>query len=169
MLLEMGVLQRFTLYLGHPVYAAASVLSGFLFFGGLGSIICARLKDPLKRLHCSLGIAIAVMGSLLLLLLDRWLTTTEGLSLPGRMALAFILIGPLASLMGMMFPLGIKRVGLGNDRLIPWAWSANGFMSVLATLCAPLLAMQWGFISVAWSALVCYCLAALLSLKLPGG
>ena len=168
MLLEMGVLQRFTLYLGHPVYAAASVLSGFLFFGGLGSIVSSRLKDPLTRLHCGLGVAIAVIGSLMLLLLDKCLITTEGLSLPGRMTLTILFIGPLASLMGMMFPLGIKRLGLGNARLIPWAWSANGFMSVLATLCAPLLAMQWGFNTVAWTALVCYSLAALLSLKLPG-
>ena len=167
MLLEMGVLQRLTLHFGHPIYAASTVLSGFLFFGGLGSIISSRFRDPLTRLHCGLGISIVLMGSLILLLLDRYLAITEGLSLPGRMAVVILLIGPLASLMGMMFPLGMKRLGRGQARLVPWAWSANGFTSVLATLCAPLLAMQWGFNSVAWTALCCYCLAAMLSLRLP--
>ena len=167
MLLEMGMLQRLTLHFGHPIYAASTVLSGFLFFGGLGSIISSRFRDPLTRLHCGLGISIVLIGSLILLLLDRYLAITEGLSLPGRMAVVILLIGPLASLMGMMFPLGMKRLGRGQARLVPWAWSANGFTSVLATLCAPLFAMQWGFNSVAWTALCCYCLAAMLSLRLP--
>jgi hypothetical protein len=103
----------------------------------------------------------------MLLLIDRCLAVTEGLGLPSRMILVILFIGPLASLMGMMFPLGMKRVGRGQARLIPWAWSANGFTSVLATLIAPLLAMQWGFSFVVWTALGCYCLAALLSLRLP--
>jgi len=167
MLLEMGLLQRLTIYLGHPVYAAATVLSGFLFFGGFGSAISSQLRDPLIRLHCGFGIAIVIIGSLMLFLIDRYLAVTEGLGLPSRMTLVILFIGPLASLMGMMFPLGMKRVGRGQARLIPWAWSANGFTSVLATLIAPLLAMQWGFSFVAWTALGCYCLAALLSLRLP--
>ncbi|MGI9536736.1 MAG: hypothetical protein ACR2PB_06685 [Desulfocapsaceae bacterium] len=167
MLLEMGILQRLTLHFGHPIYAASTVLSGFLFFGGLGSMISSRFRNPLSRLHCGLGMSIAVIGSLMLLLHDRSLAVTEGLSLPGRMAVVILFIGPLASLMGMMFPLAIKRLGREQARLVPWAWSANGFASVIATLCAPLFAIQWGFNIVTWIALGCYCLAALLSLRLP--
>lgn len=167
MLLEMGALQRLTLHFGHPIYAASTVLSGFLFFGGLGSMISSRFREPLTRLHYGLGISIVLFGSLMLLLHDRSLALTEGLSLPGRMAVVILFIGPLASLMGMMFPLAIKRLGREQSRLVPWAWSANGFASVLAALCAPLFAIQWGFNMVVWTALGCYCLAALLSLRLP--
>lgn len=130
-------------------------------------MISSRFREPLTRLHYGLGISIVLLGSLMLLLHDRSLALTEGLSLPGRMAVVILFIGPLASLMGMMFPLAIKRLGREQSHLVPWAWSANGFASVLATLCAPLFAIQWGFNMVVWTALGCYCLAALLSLRLP--
>jgi hypothetical protein len=71
--------------------------------------------------------------------------------------------------MEIMFPLGLRRLGLAQATLIPWAWGVNGFTSVLATLLAPLLAMHWGFGAVVWSAAVCYGLAALFSLGLPSG
>ena len=76
---------------------------------------------------------------------------------------------PLAMLMGMMFPTGLKRLGRGQAELIPWAWSVNGFTSVLATLLAPLVAMHYGFGAVIWMAVACYAMAALLSLGLPAG
>ncbi len=167
MLLEVGMLQRLTIYLAHPVWATATVLSGFLFFGGIGSTISSRVPEPLVHRHCILGLAVVVVGSTMVLIIDWALASTEGLELPGRIISATLLIAPLATLMGMIFPLGLKRIGRNQTRLIPWAWSANGFTSVLATLCAPLLAMQWGFSLVAWTALGCYFLAALLSLKLP--
>jgi spermidine synthase len=167
MLLEMGFLQRLTVYLAHPVYAAATVLSGFLVFGGIGSIISSKLQEPLELMHRNLGIAIVIVGGAILMLGDGFLLSTESKGLVSRIALACILIAPLAILMGMMFPLGLKRVGRSQKRLIPWAWGANGFTSVMATIAAPILAMQWGFDLVAWTALGCYGLATLLSLKLP--
>ena len=169
MLLEMGLLQRLEIYLGHPVYAAAAVLSGFLFFGGIGSIISSGFTSPLARRHSGIGFAIVLFAILYLLLLDTLLTMTEGTMLPTRVIIVIVVIAPLALLMGMMFPLGLKRVGYAQAQLIPWAWSVNGFTSVLATLLAPLLAMHWGFDVVIWVAAVCYGCAALFSLGLPTG
>lgn len=167
MFLEIGLLQRLEIYLGHPIYAAAAVLSGFLFFGGLGSIVSSGLKDPLARRHCGLGLAIAALAIFYLLFLDNFLYITEGLILPARLTIVMLVTGPAALLMGMMFPLGLKRLGRGQAELIPWAWSVNGFTSVLGTLMAPLLAMHWGFGAVIWSATACYVLAAVLSFGLP--
>ncbi len=168
MLLEIGFLQRLERYLGHPIYAASAVLSGFLFFGGVGSMLSARVKPPLNRFHCFIGLVIAVLAVAYLILLDAFLSRAEGVHLLARLAIAMVVIGPLALVMGMMLPLGMKRLGRGQSRMIPWAWSVNGFTSVLATLLAPLLAMHWGFGAVGWSAAACYLLAALFSLGLPG-
>ena len=167
MLLEMGFLQRLEVYLGHPVYAASAVLSGFLFFGGLGSITSSKLSGQPARQHCLIGLAIAALTLLYLLGLDTVLDLTVGLSLAARLVIVLTITGPLALLMGMMFPLGLKRLGSRQSKLIPWAWSINGFTSVLAVLTTPLLAMHWGFATVGWSAAVCYGLAAVLSLGLP--
>ena len=167
MLLEMSFVQRLEMYLGHPIYAASAVLSGFLFFGGLGSVLSARIKAPPNRRHWAIGLAIALLAVLYLTLLDGFLSLAGGAHVSVRMAIVVVIIGPLALPMGMMFPLGMKRLGHGQPRMIPWAWSVNGFTSVLATLLAPLLAMHWGFNTVGWSAAVCYALAALFSLGLP--
>ena len=167
MLLEMSFLQRLESYLGHPLYAAAAVLSGFLFFGGIGSLLSARVKAPPNRRHWAIGLVIVLLASGYLILLDGFLSLAGGAHLFARMAIVMVIIGPLAVPMGMMFPLGMKRLGYGPSRMIPWAWSVNGFTSVLATLLAPLMAMHWGFNAVGWSAAACYGLAALLSLGLP--
>ena len=167
MLLEIGFLQKLEVYLGHPVYAATAVLCGFLFFGGLGSIISSALKTSLNRPHFFIGFTIAVLAIIYLLQLDTLLSMTEATALPARLAIVILVTAPLALLMGMMFPLGLRRLGYGLPQMIPWAWSVNGFTSVLATLLAPLLAMRWGFGLVGWSAALCYGLAALFSLGLP--
>lgn len=168
MLLEIGMLQRLTTYLAHPIYAAAIVFSGFLVFGGIGSSLTSRFKPPLSRLHCGLALAVAAVAGFLLLVIHRLLTATEMLDFPFRVIVSLLSIAPLSTLMGTLFPLGLKRIGQSQAPLVPWAWSANGFASVLATLAAPILAMTWGFDLVAGIAIGCYLLAAWLSLRLPG-
>ena len=115
MLLEMGLLQRLDIYLGHPVYAAAAVLSGFLFFGGLGSIISSGLKSSLVSRHSGIGFTISLLAIVYLLLLDPLLSMTEGTILSTRLVIVIVVIAPLALLMGMMFPLGLKRVGYTQE------------------------------------------------------
>lgn len=42
--LEIAFIQRFTLFLAHPLYAVAVVLAGFLVFAGVGSGVSGRLR-----------------------------------------------------------------------------------------------------------------------------
>jgi hypothetical protein len=168
MLFEMGLLQRLTVYLAHPVWASATVLSGFLLFGGVGSSLSTLFRKRLNVVHPAVIAGVVTAGIMVVWFTELFLTLTGGLELPFRIATTYLLLAPLAVLMGMVFPLGLKRLGKAQPRLIPWAWSANGFTSVLATLCAPALAMQWGFNLVVWSAIGCYFLSALFSLKLSG-
>ncbi len=167
MFLEMGLLQRLTVYLAHPLWAAATVLSGILFFGGIGSILSGRLKYPLRKKHFQVAITLVLTGTILLFIIDQVLDATIQYSETVRVITALVLIAPLSTLMGMVFPIGIKRLSENQPRLIPWAWAVNGFASVLAALLTPLLAMQWGFLPVAIGGLSCYVVAALSSLGLP--
>ncbi|MDP3937330.1 MAG: SAM-dependent methyltransferase, partial [Deltaproteobacteria bacterium] len=47
--IEMAFIQRFALFLGHPLYSVAVVLAGFLVFAGLGSGASARWRARLAR------------------------------------------------------------------------------------------------------------------------
>ncbi len=167
MLLEMGFLQKLILYLAHPIYSAAAVIGSFLFFGGLGSQISQYWSSKPKRTASIAAVVIVSLGVLYLLILDDWLELTRAQAMPLRLLIAAATISPLAFAMGHMFPTGLRQIGITAPALVPWAWAVNGFASVTATVAAPLLAMNIGFLRLTILALGCYALAAILSRLLP--
>ena len=156
MAVEIPLLQRFTLYLSHPLYAAAIVLAAFLAFAGLGARFSARLA-PSARWPFA---AIAASACAYAWLLPPLLSASMGLLLGWKILFALLLVAPLAFCLGMPFPLGLAAVAAGAAPLVPWAWGINGFASVVATLLATLLAIHWGYTAVLVLAAACYGLAA---------
>jgi hypothetical protein len=158
---EIAFIQKFILFLHHPLYAVAIVLTAFLLFAGAGSAWTAR-RDAHPRLarYATVGAVsgIAVFGLLYLLLLDPVFAALLHLPVVLRILVSIALIAPLAFFMGMPFPLGLARVAA---ELVPWAWGINGCASVLSAVLATLLAIQFGFSTVIIAALLLYALAAL--------
>ena len=160
-------MQKFILFLSHPLYAIAVVLSGFLVFAGLGSGYSVRLARRLENTRFS-PIVVAVAGIvglslvyvLFLATLSSWLVTLPDTA---RIIAATGLIAPLAFCMGMPFPLGLAKLAARAPDFIPWAWGINGFASVVSAALATLLAIHFGFTAVVLLALVFYLLAAMLA------
>ncbi len=183
--IEIASIQRFMLFLGHPVYAIPVVLAGFLFFAGLGSGIAPKLSASLEALprsapiplsaadrlfrwfvrfpHPPLALAIAGIGTAALMHLVvaeplcGWLMPLPGVL---KIAVTLVLIAPLAFFMGMPFPLALARVAAARSALVPWAWGINGCASVLSAILAILLAMSLGFNAVVLIAISLYVAAA---------
>ncbi len=152
--LEIAFMQRLTLFLGHPLYAIAVVLASFLVFGGLGSGAAMRFA----RVHPPLIVAIAAVAALLIV---RALTTTAlGLPDPAKIAIGIAVVAPLAFVMGMPFPLGLRRLATTDATAIPWAWGINGTASVLASMLATLIAVHFGFTVLVIAAAMLYVIAA---------
>lgn len=157
MFIEIAFIQKFVLFLSHPLYAIAVVLFAFLLFAGIGSRVSGRLKgNPVPAVVA----AIAVSAALCLLLLPWLFRHAMGLPDAARILISAALIAPLAFFMGMPFPLGLARVEAADARLIPWAWGINGCASVTAAVLATLLAIHIGFNAVVVAALVMYGVAA---------
>ncbi|MDJ0710638.1 MAG: hypothetical protein QNJ14_09620 [Woeseiaceae bacterium] len=155
---EIAFIQKFTLFLGHPLYAFAVVLASFLVFAGAGSAYSARAGCPVSiAVACIVGIAVIYVQ--LLPLIFGWLIGTAD-SL--RVLLSILLIAPLAFFMGMPFPLGLRRVAEEAPDFVPWAWGINGFASVISAVLATLLAIHLGFAVVIGLALLLYATAAFL-------
>jgi len=167
--LEMAFLQKFILFLGHPLLAISVVLSGFLVFAGLGSGFSPRIgRGNFKK-----GVGWAVLGIFILGMNYQFLLPKIfqwGLVLPDtmRILISFALIAPLAFFMGMPFPLGLSFLGKKQPGAIPWAWGINGCASVLSTILASLLAIHFGFSMVIYLALGLYVLAWLFSRQWEG-
>jgi spermidine synthase len=161
---EMAFIQKFTLFLGNPLYSVAVVLSGFLLFAGLGSAASERFACWLPWPAISpVSLAVAAIATLALfyvVLLPIVFEQFIGLVDPARIVLSLALIAPLAFFMGMPFPLGLARLARLAPGFVPWAWGINGFASVVSAVLATLLAIEFGFNVVIVLATVLYAIAA---------
>jgi predicted membrane-bound spermidine synthase len=156
---EIAMIQRFILFLGHPVYAVSIVLGSVLFFAGMGSLLTTRIQATVwhRRLLLILSVLVLLEG----VGLPGVLSSLMGLSEEIRFLLAVVFIAPLGILMGMPFPLGMGFLARsGRTSLIPWAWAVNGSISVVAAILTAMVAMEVGFTVVFGIAASAYFLAA---------
>lgn len=160
MMVEIALLQQFALFLGHPNYSLSVVLASLLFATGLGAWFS---RIALDRALPPRFIAYALAGVVLLeyLVMIPWLPAWIGLPLAARAGVVAVLCAPLGLLMGIFFPVGLDWVKVHASGYAPWAWSLNGFASVLAPLLAIGIAMNWGTSALLLSALPVYLLAAM--------
>jgi hypothetical protein len=163
---EIAFIQKFTLFLSHPLYAVAVVLASFLVFAGAGSAFSMRLAERTAARSVrpvSIAVAgIAGIATIYLFLLPPLFGLFIGAADGLRILFSVVLIAPLAFFMGMPFPLGLRRVAERAPDFVPWAWGINGFASVVSAVLATLLAIHFGFTAVIILAIVLYVAAAAL-------
>ena len=162
MFIEIAFIQKFTLFLSHPLYAVAVVLAAFLFFAGLGSRYAQRAlarKGGYGRIGRAV-VAIAVIAASYLVLFPKLFPPLAPATDLVRVAVSILLIAPLAFAMGIPFPTGLARTSRIAADLVPWAWAVNGCASVVGAVAATLLAVEIGFTAVVVIALALYGLAA---------
>ncbi len=157
MFIEITLIQKFILFLGHPLYSFSGVVFAILFSSGLGSLSSKKVlgRSPLAKLQASL-LFLAGLGSLYLWLLTALFDRFIGHGLGVKIILSFGIILPLGFLMGFPFPTGIRLLQEKNPKLIPWAWSANAFSTVIHSVLAHLLALSFGYAMVLVIALSAY-------------
>ena len=167
MMIEILLMQEFSLFLGHPVYAISLVLFSLLIFSGAGSLASTILiGDSARRL----GMVLVILAGVIIAsfaLYPSLFAAFLGRPFSIRALVALAVIFPMGFLMGMPFPAGILQASLRVPRIIPWAWAVNGFASVASSSLCVLLAMEIGFSSAAVLAGACYlmCAGAFLSRK----
>lgn len=143
--LEMVFIQRFTNFLGHPIYSATAVLTSILLFAGAGSIVQDRMPGSApRRVRIAGGL---VAGLSLCMLIGLTPLRQHFIQSPFvmRFVLAVAVLAPVAFFMGWLFPTGLGLVERRAPDIVPWAWGINGFASVAASPLAILLSMNFGF------------------------
>ena len=150
LLVEITLMQRFILFLGHPAYALTAVLFTLLLFSGLGSQWATRVPFRL-----ALAALVALVFSLLWLLPPLF-ALTLGFPLGLRLGVTVAILAPVGFLMGIPFPRGIHWLEAEAPGFIPWVWGVNGAASVVASALAALLALSFGFRWVLMAGAVCY-------------
>ena len=157
---EIPLLQRFILFLGHPAYAMATVLFALLLFSGLGSLLSRHVPLRLVLILLPLLVVAYALG------LPALFGATLAAPLWGRLVVAVVALAPPGLLMGMPFPKGLALLEQSAcpehsrraPALITWAWGVNGAVSVVASILAALLALSFGISTVLAVGAACYAL-----------
>jgi len=167
-LIEVAFIQRFVLFLGHPTYALTVVVFFMLAASSLGSLWSRQLAGTPGRLRFGL---LAIIGLALVYraFLGGWLGGGVGLSLAVKIGISALLLLPIAGLMGIPFPSGIRGLTMQGHGGVEWAWALNAAASVLGSVVAILLAIHFGLSAVLLAGAVSYLLAlVLVGRVLPG-
>jgi spermidine synthase len=145
-LIEVGLIQKFVLFLGHPTYALTVVIFSLLTSSGLGSFASRRLLgNDEGRLIKVLG-CVALLAALLAFLVSGLLSALVWLPLPLKMAMTVALLAPLGFAMGMPFPTALRRLERMHAPSVRWAWSLNAASSVLGSVGALVCAIYLGLV-----------------------
>ncbi len=145
-LIEVALIQKFVLFLGHPTYALTVVIFSMLLSSGLGSYFSRSIvrKDD-RRLLITLA-TVAVLVSLLAMIVSAALSRGVGLPLAWKMGITVLLLFPAGFCMGIPFPTGLERLEEWHSPSTRWAWSLNAASSVLGSVGALVCAIYLGLV-----------------------
>jgi hypothetical protein len=146
-MVEIGFMQRFVLFLGHPIYALAVVLATLLAASGTGSALSGRFdrRYGARGLARRVIVALAVLMTIYALGLGPLFHALLGWPLPARIALAAVLVALPGLLMGSLLPTGIRTAIALGPEVVPWAWGLNGATSVVGSILAIIVSMNSSF------------------------
>jgi hypothetical protein len=171
-MVEIAFIQRFVLFLGHPTYALTVVIFLLMLSSGAGSLFSRRWLPRTELAWMPLVLVIfALVANVFFLphVLPAWV----GLNLGYRFVVSGLLLVPLGFVMGMPFPTGLRALGAlsgldvpsgatSADNAVEWAWAMNAAASVLGSVLAMVIAIQFGLTVTLACGVAAYLLALLL-------
>lgn len=173
MFVEIGLLSRLSVFLGHPTLALAVLLGGLICFTGVGSLLSGRVPLSNPRWARFFPLLPALLVALASLLALPTMRPFQHAAVPVRIAVSLgILLLPALG-MGLCFPLGLRLCEQMEStrtnaapRLGPWLWGINGAFGVCASGLALACSMVWGVPVTLGVGAACYLLLLLSTARL---
>nr|AIW63124.1 hypothetical protein [uncultured bacterium] len=143
-MIEIALIQRFVLFLGHPTYALTVIIFSMLIASGCGSFWSRRFVGVSGiRLRALLAM-VALLVSALAILVTPLTEAGVGWPLFLKVALTAAMVSVPGFLMGMPFPTGLSLLEARHKPSVRWAWALNAASSVLGSVGAIFLAIYFG-------------------------
>ncbi len=172
-LVEIAFIQRFVLFLGHPTYALTVVIFLLMLSSGAGSLFSRRWLPRTNLAWIPLVLVIVTLLADVFFLPGR-LAALVGLDFDYRLLVSAVLLVPLGFVMGMPFPTGLRALAAlpapefpsgegASDNSVEWAWAMNAAASVLGSVLAMVIAIQFGLNVTLACGATAYLLALLLT------
>src|SRR2546422_1381668 len=165
-LVEIAFIQRFVLFLGHPTYALTVVVFLLLLSSGIGSLFSRKWLAGAQQQRLPLALIVIALF-VYVVLLPSILNTLVGLPFIAKLIVSGLLLTPLGFAMGMPFPTGLRVlaafVAPDSDKnhatAVEWAWAMNAAASVLGSVLAIIIAIQFGLTTTLACGVAAYLLA----------
>ena len=142
-LVEIAFIQRFVLFLGHPTYALTVVIFLLMLSSGAGSLF-SRVWIPKAEAGWIPLILVVLTLLAYVFFLPSRLAALVGMDFGFRLFISGVLLIPLGFVMGMPFPTGLRALASAPDNAVEWAWAMNAAASVLGSVTAMVIAIQFG-------------------------
>jgi len=143
-LVQVALIQKFVLFLGHPTYALTVIIFSMLLSSGLGSFFSRKIVAGAGDRLGFVLLGVACVIAILAFITGPVTQAGVALPLPARMLLTVVLISPAGFLMGMPFPTALSRLEGTHPKTVRWAWALNAASSVLGSAAAIFLALYIG-------------------------
>jgi hypothetical protein len=156
MFVEIGLMQRLSIFLGHPVYGLAIALAGIILATGVGSAISERVPlNSGRRIFLWVALTVGYIGSLPFWFpaLTQAFASSEILV---RGLISMLSIIPAGVALGYGFPTGMRLVSAIDTQPTPWFWAVNGSAGVLASGIAVAIGIFISINASFWVAALCY-------------
>lgn len=155
---EIGLLQRLSVFLGHPIYSLSIVLFSLILTTGIGSLVSDKLPLDTRPRFVVWALAAAFYLAALPVWLPATLHAFESATLLVRAPLCVAVIAPAGVLLGFGFPTGMRFISAIDRRPTPWFWGINGAAGVLASSAAVALSIAFGIYMTFVISAFCYAL-----------
>ena len=167
-MVEIGLLQRMSVFLGHPIYSLSVLLFSLIMATGLGSLLSEKIRLDTRTKFASWAVLVAGYIMALPLWFEDVLLAFGDANLYVRAALCVATIAPAGLLMGFGFPTGMRLITAIDRRPTPWFWGINGVAGVLASIVAVASSIAFGIGTTLIVGATCYLLLVPASFALIG-
>lgn len=157
MLIEISLIQKFSVFLGHPTYSILVVLFTMLLFSGIGSYFSKSIREKfgIKALFILLLTVVAIIGTTNMYVLPHFSTW----AIAPRIIYSFSTMAVIGFFMGMPFPTGLSLLSGEQQKSAAWFWGVNGAASVVSSVTATAVSIFYGISSTFFIGLFFYATA----------
>jgi hypothetical protein len=161
MLFEMSLMQRMSVYLGHPAYGLSIVLFSLVLSTGIGSMLCDQAPLDTLRSRMAWGVCTAAAIACSVPFIDGAMSAFSDAPLLVRAILCVSVTAPIGILMGFGFPTGIQMAHEAHARSTAWFWGINGAAGVMGSSLCIAINISEGIDTAMFLSALCYGLLAL--------
>ncbi len=157
MFIELPLIQKGSLILGHPTYGLTVGLFFLLLSTGLGSLFSKRITGIRGW-----QIVAPVVAGLICATLELIYQPLFEVPFFLRVSIYGGFVALVGLSLGSFLPWGLSQISANGSENVPWAWAINGGASVLGSVISVGLSMHLGYGQTLFAGLVCYAGAILM-------